>query len=170
MQKLFVISLKISAALTALASLGTGAAFAQAPPPPPPPPAQHGFLHNMFHHPKPGQGPPPRPMPGRPMSGRPMPGRPGYHPMGGSMMGMGNIVGNKNTRVYHMAGDRGAMPAPQNRVYFRSEREAEAAGFRRAGSPHGMHIMGNHTMTNHAMGNHMMQGSPRTGTPGMMTR
>ena len=169
MQKLFVISLKISAALTALASLGTGAAFAQAPPPPPPP-AQHGFLHNMFHHPKPGQGPPPRPMPGRPMPGRPMPGRPGYHPMGGSMMGMGNIVGNKNTRVYHMAGDRGALPAPQNRVYFRSEHAAMAAGFRRAGSPHGMHIMGNHTMTNHAMGNHMMQGSPRTGTPGMMTR
>ncbi len=173
MQKPFVLSLKISAALTALASLGTGAAFAQAPPPPPPP-AQHGFLHNMFHHPKPGQVAPGRPMPGRPMygnmHGNTMGNRPGYRPMGGSMMGGGSIVGNKNTHVYHMAGDRGAMPAPQNRVYFRSEREAEAAGFRRAGSSHGNHTMGNHTMTNHAMGNHTMQGSPRTGTPGMMPR
>ena len=78
--------------------------------------------------------------------------------MGGSMMGVGNIVGNRNTRVYHMAGDRGALPAPQNRVYFRTEHAAMAAGFRRAGSSHG----------NHIMGNHMMQGSPRTGTPGMM--
>ncbi len=172
MQRSFAISLKLSAALTALSALGTGAAFAQGQPPPPPPPAKHGFLHNMFHRPKPGQVNSGRPMPGRPvyntapghtMGGhpnyRPMGGRPGYRPMGG-MMGSGSIVGNKNTHVYHMAGDRGAMPAEQNRVYFRSEREAEAAGFRRAGTSSG----------NHSMGNRTMHGSPRTGTPGVMNR
>ena len=159
MQKPFIISIKISAALTALATFGTGAAFAQAPPPPPP--AQHGFPHNIFQHLRPGQGP----MPGRPMPGHPMPGRPGYRPIGGSTIGIGNIVGNRNTRVYHMPGDRGALPAPQNRVYFRNERAAMAAGFRRAGSSHGNHMMGNHTMTNHTM-----QGSPHTGMPGMMNR
>ena len=159
MQRSFVISLKISAALTAFAALETSAVFAQAPPPPPPP-AQHGFLHNMFHRPVPGQI-----NPGRPLPGRPMPGRPGYRPIGGSTIGIGSIVGNRNTRVYHMPGDRGALPAPQNRVYFRNEHAAMAAGFRRAGGSHGNHIMTNHTMTNHTM-----QGSPHTGTPGMMNR
>ena len=161
MQRSFVIPLKISAALIAL---GSGAAFAQGqPPPPPPPPAKHGFLHDMFHRPKPGQVNPGRPMPGRPVyntvPGHMMGGRPNYRPMGGGMMG-GSIVGNKNTHVYHMAGDRGAMPAAQNRVYFRNEREAEAAGFRRAGTSSG----------NHTMGNRTMHGSPRTGTPGVMNR
>ena len=157
MQKIVKISLNTSAALTALAALGNSAAYAQMPPPPPPP-AHHGFLHNMFHHPKPGQAMPGRPMPGHPMYNRPMPGRP---MMGGGMSGMsgGSIVGNKNTHVYHMAGDRGAMPAPQNRVYFRSMREAEAAGYRRAGS-----TMGSHSM------HPTMHGSPINGTPGMMRR
>ena len=155
-------SLKVFASLSALITLGTGAAFAQAPPPPPPPPAHHGFLHNMFHRPKPGQVNQGQPMPGRPMygnmHGNTMGRRPGYRPMGGGMMG-GSIVGNKNTHVYHMAGDRGAMPAEQNRVYFRSEREAEAAGFRRAGDSSGSHSR-----------RPMMHGSPRTGMPGTMTR
>ncbi len=55
----------------------------------------------------------------------------------GMMAHVGNIIGNKNTHVYHMPGDRGQLPAPQNRVYFRTEREAIAAGYRRAGMGHG---------------------------------
>ena len=56
-----------------------------------------------------------------------MMGRMGH--MGRPMMGAGRIVGNKNTKVYHMPGDNGNMPAEKNRVYFRSEREAMAAGY-----------------------------------------
>ena len=67
---------------------------------------------------------------------------PGMHPaprMGGifgrrgrPMMGGGQIIGNKNTKVYHLAGDTGNMPAEKNRVYFRSEREAMASGYHAA--------------------------------------
>ena len=53
------------------------------------------------------------------------------------MMG-GQIIGNKNSHVYHMAGDRGAMPAPQNRVYFPNAAAAEAAGYHMAGGGRGM--------------------------------
>jgi len=62
------------------------------------------------------------------------------HPRMGGMLnrmgvrpGAGSIIGNKNTKVYHLAGDKGNMPAEKNRVYFRTEREAMAAGFHRAG-------------------------------------
>jgi len=48
----------------------------------------------------------------------------------------GNIIGNKKTHVYHMQGDPGALPAPKNRVYFRTEAQAVAAGFHRAGTGH----------------------------------
>lgn len=138
---------KISAAFAALAALG-GSALAQTPPPP----AHHGLLHNLFHRPAkpmPGHAMPYHPgmmpghmVPGRPgmmghpgMMGRPgmMGGRPGM--MGGSMMpGMsGGIVGNRNTHVFHMPGDPGALPAPQNRVYFHTMQQAMAAGYHRAG-------------------------------------
>jgi methylphosphotriester-DNA--protein-cysteine methyltransferase len=56
--------------------------------------------------------------------------------MGGRMgvrPGIGSIIGNKNTKVYHLAGDKGNMPAEKNRAYFRTEREAIAAGYHRAG-------------------------------------
>ena len=75
-----------------------------------------------------------------------MPGNSGTHRkpwdglrgrMGGMMHGAGQIVGNKNTKVYHLAGDKGNMPAEKNRVYFRSEREAMAAGYRAARQSHG---------------------------------
>jgi len=46
----------------------------------------------------------------------------------------GNIIGDKNTKVYHLPGDRGTLPMEKNRVYFRTEAEAVAAGFRHAGS------------------------------------
>ena len=46
----------------------------------------------------------------------------------------GMIVGNKNTKVYHLAGDKGGMPSAKNAVYFRSEAQARSAGYRPAGT------------------------------------
>ena len=76
---------------------------------------------------------------GHPAMGRMRPSMMGRRPMSGS------IIGNKNTKVYHLAGDKGNMPAEKNRVYFRSEREAMSAGYHLAKSgrgkmtmPHGM--------------------------------
>ena len=81
--------------------------------------------------------------------------------MGGQMSGMGSIIGNKNTKVYHLAGDKGNMPAEKNRVYFRTEREATAAGYHLAGAkqikksgmfrPHGSmtHPMSGGSMNGH---------------------
>ena len=71
------------------------------------------------------------------------------HPRMGGMMARppmsGSIIGNKNTKVYHLAGDKGNMPAEKNRVYFRSERDAMRAGYHLAKTgrgkmkmPHGM--------------------------------
>jgi len=72
----------------------------------------------------------------------------------------GNIIGNKRTHIYHMKGDPGALPAEQNRVYFRTEAQAIAAGYHRAGhgKPAPAHRMmgapGHHTMMmpHHPMG------------------
>jgi methylphosphotriester-DNA--protein-cysteine methyltransferase len=58
--------------------------------------------------------------------------------MGSHSMVGGSIIGNKNTHVYHMAGDKGALPAPQNRVYFSSVAAAQAAGYHAAGAGRGM--------------------------------
>lgn len=44
----------------------------------------------------------------------------------------GGVIGNKNTRIYRPA-TSGNLPSEENRVYFKSEDEAIAAGFRRAG-------------------------------------
>jgi hypothetical protein len=43
-------------------------------------------------------------------------------------MGSGQIIGNKNTKVYHMPGDNN-LPDEKNRVYFKSAADAEAAGY-----------------------------------------
>ncbi len=138
-------AVKNFAAVAALA-LSVTAAFAQTPPPPPQKP---GLLSRLFHpKPKPGiyqsNGSAMHPMNGQPrMNGNPamMNGRPGMmggHPMmGGSMMG-GRIIGNKNSHVYHMPGDGGSLPAPQNRVYFSSVAAAQAAGYHAAGGGRGM--------------------------------
>ena len=138
---------KISAAFAALAALG-GSALAQTPPPPPP---HQGLLHNLFH-----RHPATQPMPGHMMPYHPgmMPGRPGM--IGGHMMpGMsGGIVGNRKTHVFHMPGDPGALPAPQNRVYFHTMQQAMAAGYHRAGGGR---------MPIH--GGPMMHGSPMHGMP-----
>lgn len=56
-------------------------------------------------------------------------------PMAG--MGMGRIIGNKNSKVYHLPGDTGSMPAAKNTVYFNSEAAARAAGYHLAGGGHG---------------------------------
>ncbi len=44
----------------------------------------------------------------------------------------GNIIGNKRTHVYHLPGDNGALPAEKNRIYFATEAQAQAAGYRLA--------------------------------------
>ena len=53
--------------------------------------------------------------------------------MGGRAMS-GQIVGNKNTKVYHLPGDKGNMPSAKNIVYFKTEAEARAAGYHAAGT------------------------------------
>lgn len=40
----------------------------------------------------------------------------------------GEVIGNKNSKVYHMP-DCGSLPKEENRVYFDSPSEAEAAGY-----------------------------------------
>ena len=43
----------------------------------------------------------------------------------------GDFIGNKTTRVFHAA-NAGNLPGENNRVYFETEEEAVAAGFRPA--------------------------------------
>lgn len=44
----------------------------------------------------------------------------------------GQIVGNKNSHIYHVPGQRGYNMNSSNAVYFQSEQEAIAAGYRKA--------------------------------------
>lgn len=125
-------------AAAAAFTLTASAAFAQTPPPAPPKP---GLLSRLFH---------PKPRPGAmPMHTGTMPmhstmGAHSYSTTGSrSMMGShammsGQIIGNKNSHVFHMPGDKGALPSPQNRVYFPSAAAAQAAGYHAAGSSRGM--------------------------------
>lgn len=46
--------------------------------------------------------------------------------------GQGPIIGNKNSHIYHLPG-QGRLPRESNRVYFQTEAEAQAAGYRKAG-------------------------------------
>ena len=116
-------TLSIVTALTALATAG----WAQTPPPP----AHHGILGRIFHRPAPSS------------TGRP--GFPGMRVPGRLNPISGGIVGNKRTHVYHLPGDRGALPAAQNRVYFHTEGQAMAAGYHRAGASHGRPALGMHS-------------------------
>ena len=120
-------------AAAAAFTLTAGAAFAQTPPPPP---AHQGILSRLFH---------PKPKPGLYQSNgsamHPMTGHTGarsYSTMGSHSMMGGSIIGNKNTHVFHMAGDRSALPAPKNRVYFSSAAAAQAAGYHAAGGSRSM--------------------------------
>jgi len=73
--------------------------------------------------------------------------------MGHKALPMGRIIGNKTSHVYHLPGDKGTLPAEKNRVYFRTEKDARAAGYRPAGaSPMGSHRMGGHSMSHTKMG------------------
>ena len=120
-----------------------------------PAPQKPGILSRLFH---------PKPKPGiyqsngsamHPMGSfgtRPgMMGHPGM--MGGSAM-MGHVVGNKKTHVYHLPGDKGALPAPQNRVYFSSAAAAQAAGYHGVGGSAGGSMMTHHTMMPGSMMHH----------------
>ena len=98
----------------------------------------------------------------------------GRHGMFGHRTGTGQIVGNKNTKVYHLPGDKGSMPADKNRVYFRTEQAAIAAGFHAAGSSKtpGANMHDNTSPGNHSMHNpfhlhrHTDSASPtKTGGP-----
>ena len=60
-------------------------------------------------------------------------------PTGSAVAFQGAIIGNKATKVYHMPGDR-RLPMEKNRVYFRSELEAKAAGYRPAKVSHGKKV------------------------------
>jgi hypothetical protein len=44
----------------------------------------------------------------------------------------GSLIGNRRTRVYQRAADWGRLPAGKDRIYFRSEAQARAAGYRPA--------------------------------------
>ena len=50
----------------------------------------------------------------------------------GPALGMGTYIGNKNTHVFHVPGDKGTLPAEKNRVYFKSAAAAKAAGYHQA--------------------------------------
>lgn len=95
--------------LTFCPGFGVGSASAQTPAPTPP---------------QASPAPPPRsPHPG--LFGR----RQSRTPVGSQTPIAGGIIGNKRTHVYHLAGDTGNLPSEKNRVYFRSEAEARAAGY-----------------------------------------
>ena len=44
----------------------------------------------------------------------------------------GKIVGNRNSKIYHVPGQAGYRMNSANAVYFDSEAEAKAAGYRKA--------------------------------------
>ena len=127
---------KTLAAAVALA-LTAGAAFAQTPPPAPPKP---GLLSRLFHpKPKPGAMPMhPGVRPAGTMGARPYSTMGSHSMLGSHSMMSGQIIGNKNSHVYHLPGDKGSLPSPQNRVYFPSAAAAQAAGYHAAGSSRSM--------------------------------
>ncbi len=119
-----------TATVLALSLIGSGS-YAQTPSPPPtsPPPAtvRPGTLRNgMFR-------------------------RHARAAVGSTVPIAGGIIGNKRTHVYHTAADRGNMPSEKNRAYFRTEAEAQAAGYHppkqrgSSGSRRVMHRMGGRT-------------------------
>jgi hypothetical protein len=89
------------------------------------------------------------------------------HPMPGS----GQIVGNKKTKIYHLAGDKSTLPAEKNRVYFRTVQDAMAAGYH-AAKPSKMGNSGMHHNLPHATNStmHPMPGGGTTGTNGHLPK
>ena len=122
-------------ALTVALAAGLfSAARAQTPTTPAAPPAaHHGLFGHLFHrpaHPALAPGMRPGAAPGRPT---------------GTAV-LGRIVGNKRTHVYHLPGDKGALPSAANSVYFSTESRAVAAGYHRAGTSHGKPAPKTHKM------------------------
>jgi len=117
----------IVAALAA-SVLVTGAAFAQTTPSATSAPVKKpGLLSRILHRSQTGT-------PGNPTAAATGATTMRHPMMGGTSALAGTIIGNKNTLVYHMAGDHN-LPAPKNRVYFRTIAQAEAAGYHAAGTP-----------------------------------
>ncbi len=74
---------------------------------------------------------------------------------GNATVPLGQVIGNKKTHVFHVAGDHGSLPAPQNQVIFHSTAEATAAGY---------HAAGTGTPKANSRMNPELHGSQRTGT------
>ena len=53
----------------------------------------------------------------------------------------GAIIADKHTKVYHLPGDKGQLPMEKNRVCFRTEAEAQAAGFHHMRAGHGKTVV-----------------------------
>ncbi len=108
----------------------------------PPAPTHHGLFGSMFHHHaqtgQPGVTPTHHSL--FPFHHAMAPGgQPGMATGNGGGAAApiaGGVIGNKNTHVYHLPGDK-SLPSPKNRVYFASAAAAQAAGYHAAGSAHG---------------------------------
>ncbi len=119
---------RIIAAALAAGVFITGAAFAQTTASPTSAPVKKpGLLSRILHRNQTG-------MPTSPTAAA-TGATTARHPMMGGMTALsGSIIGNKNSLVYHMATDHN-LPAPKNRVYFKTIAQAEAAGYHAAGTP-----------------------------------
>lgn len=135
-------NIRTLAAALAACTLLTGSAFAQTPSPATSVPVKKpGLLSRILHRTRTGApGSPTATATGATTTHSPM--------MGGSAVLGGNIIGNKNSLVYHMATDHN-LPAPKNRVYFKTVAAAEAAGY---------HAAGTATKTTHAPATHAGRG------------
>lgn len=128
---------RIIAAALAASAFVTGTAFAQTTASPTSAPVKKpGLLSRILHRNQTGTpASSTAAATGATTSRRPMMGGMTTRPMmGGTSALSGTIVGNKNTLVYHMAGDHN-LPAPKNRVYFKTIAQAETAGYHAAGTP-----------------------------------
>jgi hypothetical protein len=134
------ISVSVIAAASAVAVLGCLPALAQSNG------AQKPVHHSLFsflHKPKPAAPAPHHSlfshkstMSSHPMSWHPATNHaivgghssPSHHPTAFA----GGFIGNKKTHVFHVPGGHSPLPAPANRIYFRSAAQAIAAGYHQA--------------------------------------
>lgn len=134
------ISVTIVAAAIALALLGSLPALAQSNTTQKP--VHHG-LFSFLHKSKPAAPAPHHSLFGHKstMSGHPMSWHPATNhstmaghaaPSHHATAFTGAFVGNKKTHVFHVPGGHSPLPAPANRVYFRSAAQAIAAGYHQA--------------------------------------
>ena len=112
-----------AAAIVAAAMVIAAAAFAQAPATTKKPSKLKTLLSKM-HKPKPGTA--------AGSSSGSLTGRRRHSPIAAAAVS-GRIIGNKSTHVYHLPGSGGNLPSAANTVYFKSEAQAIAAGYHKAG-------------------------------------